>query len=68
MAGHVQDRWFRAETGADGKVRRVKTDRYGAGLRYRARYVGPDGTEKSKASPTARSASRRNGSVPSRRT
>ncbi|MEU3286764.1 tyrosine-type recombinase/integrase [Streptomyces longwoodensis] len=51
MAGHVQDRWFRAETGADGKVRKVKTDRYGAGLRYRARYVGPDGTEKSKSFP-----------------
>ncbi|MEU6535734.1 site-specific integrase [Streptomyces sp. NPDC047000] len=49
MAGHIQDRWFKAETGADGKTVRVKTDRYGTGLRYRARYVGPDGTEKSKS-------------------
>ncbi|MFF7226620.1 tyrosine-type recombinase/integrase [Streptomyces massasporeus] len=49
MAGHIQDRWFKTETGADGKAVRVKTDRHGAGLRYRARYVGPDGTEKSKS-------------------
>ncbi|WP_031026100.1 tyrosine-type recombinase/integrase [Streptomyces albus] len=51
MAGHVQDRWYRTETGPDGKPRKVKTDRYGSGLRYRARYVGPDGTEKSKSFP-----------------
>ncbi len=24
----------------------VKSDRYGTGLRYRARYIGPDGSEK----------------------
>lgn len=51
MAGHIQDRWFKTETNADGKTVRVKTDRYGTGLRYRARYVGPDGTEKSKSFP-----------------
>jgi len=51
MAGHIQDRWYRTEIGADGKPRRVKTDRYGTGMRYRARYVGPDGTEKSKSFP-----------------
>ncbi|MEV7699671.1 site-specific integrase [Streptomyces sp. NPDC086779] len=51
MAGHIQDRWFKTETTADGKSSRVKTDRYGLGLRYRARYVGPDGTEKSKSFP-----------------
>ncbi|MER5358857.1 site-specific integrase [Streptomyces sp. NPDC002785] len=50
MAGHIQDRWFKTET-IDGKSIRVKTDRYGLGLRYRARYVGPDGTEKSKSFP-----------------
>lgn len=47
MAGHIQDRWFKVEQGANGKARRVRTDRYGTGMRYRARYVGPDGTEKS---------------------
>jgi len=51
MAGHIQDRWFKTEKDADGKSVRVKTDRHGTGLRYRARYVGPDGTEKSKSFP-----------------
>ncbi|MGW5782115.1 site-specific integrase [Streptomyces sp. NPDC003863] len=51
MAGHIQDRWFKVEQGADGKTRRVRTDHYGTGMRYRARYVGPDGTEKSKSFP-----------------
>ncbi|MET8272553.1 site-specific integrase [Streptomyces sp. NPDC079189] len=50
MAGHIQDRWYKSET-TDGKTSRIKTDRYGLGLRYRARYVGPDGTEKSKSFP-----------------
>ncbi|WAP61119.1 hypothetical protein N6H00_18640 [Streptomyces sp. S465] len=51
MAEHIQDRWYTTETGPDGKVRKVKTVRHGSGLRYRARYVGPDGTEKSKSFP-----------------
>ncbi|MFD7527777.1 tyrosine-type recombinase/integrase [Streptomyces sp. NPDC059849] len=51
MAGHIQDRWFKNETPPDGKTIRVRSDRYGLGLRYRARYVGPDGTEKSKSFP-----------------
>ncbi|MEU4999412.1 site-specific integrase [Streptomyces sp. NPDC021622] len=49
MAGHIQDRWFKTETDATGKTCRVKTNRHGCGMRYRARYVGPDGTEKSKS-------------------
>ncbi|MBJ6634685.1 tyrosine-type recombinase/integrase [Streptomyces sp. I5] len=51
MAGHIQDRWYKTETNAEGKAARVKTDRHGSGLRYRARYIGPDGTEKSKSFP-----------------
>lgn len=51
MAGHIQDRWYKAITGPDGKQVKVKTDRHGTGMRYRARYVGPDGTEKSKSFP-----------------
>ncbi|WP_255951001.1 tyrosine-type recombinase/integrase [Streptomyces odontomachi] len=51
MAGHIQDRWYKTEPDADGKDVRVKTDRYGTGRRYRARYVAPDGTEKSKSFP-----------------
>ncbi|MFF8915716.1 tyrosine-type recombinase/integrase [Streptomyces sp. NPDC015032] len=51
MAGHIQDRWYKTEPGPDGKPVRIKTDRHGIGLRYRARYIGPDGTEKSKSFP-----------------
>ncbi len=51
MAGHIQDRWYKTEPGPGGKAVRVKTDRHGIGLRYRARYIGPDGTEKSKSFP-----------------
>ncbi|GGU80137.1 hypothetical protein GCM10010260_10420 [Streptomyces filipinensis] len=51
MAGHFQDRWYKTETGPNGKPVRVKSERYGTGMRYRARYVGPDGTEKSKSFP-----------------
>ncbi|WP_425829609.1 tyrosine-type recombinase/integrase [Streptomyces fractus] len=59
MAGHIQDRWFKTDTdddgnpvlGSDGKPCRVRSDRYGKGMRYRARYIGPDGTEKSKSFP-----------------
>ncbi|WKK26540.1 tyrosine-type recombinase/integrase [Streptomyces olivoreticuli] len=51
MAGHIQDRWYKTETNADGKTVRVTTDRHGTGLRYRARYIAPDGTEKSKSFP-----------------
>ncbi|MEV5396184.1 site-specific integrase [Streptomyces cellulosae] len=49
MAGHIQDRWYKTEIDANGKPVKAKTDRHGTGLRYRARYVGPDGTEKSKS-------------------
>ncbi|MER5399335.1 tyrosine-type recombinase/integrase [Streptomyces sp. NPDC002599] len=51
MAGHIQDRWYKTETDTNGKPRRVRADRHGAGMRYRARYIGPDGTEKSKSFP-----------------
>ena len=50
MAGHIQDRWYKTETDTNGKTVRVKSDRHGTGLRYRARY-GPDGSEKSKSFP-----------------
>ncbi|MFD4143698.1 tyrosine-type recombinase/integrase [Streptomyces sp. NPDC058572] len=51
MAGHIQDRWYKTESDSGGKTNRVKTNRYGTGMRYRARYIGPDGTEKSKSFP-----------------
>ncbi|MFF4350871.1 tyrosine-type recombinase/integrase [Streptomyces sp. NPDC001530] len=51
MAGHIQDRWYKTETDTHGKTVRIKTGRHGTGMRYRARYIGPDGTEKSKSFP-----------------
>ncbi|WP_327136827.1 site-specific integrase [Streptomyces sp. NBC_01340] len=51
MAGHIQDRWYKSVPGSDGKPTRVKTERFGIGHRYRARYIAPDGTEKSKSFP-----------------
>ncbi|MBM7058321.1 tyrosine-type recombinase/integrase [Streptomyces durocortorensis] len=51
MAGHIQDRWYKTEPGPTGKPVRLKTDRHGTGMRYRARYISPDGTEKSKSFP-----------------
>ncbi|MEV0570584.1 site-specific integrase [Dactylosporangium sp. NPDC050588] len=48
--GHVEDRWFRT-VDKDGKEVRVKTARYGSGMRYRVRYIGPDGRERSESFP-----------------
>ncbi|WP_030513622.1 site-specific integrase [Nocardia sp. NRRL WC-3656] len=57
--GHVEDRWMRPKRDDDGKVvinGRGKpvlepTELYGKGLRYRVRYVDPDGDERSKSFP-----------------
>jgi hypothetical protein len=43
---HIEDRWFKQEDG-----RRVRTELYGKGQRYRVRYIGPDGRERSKSFP-----------------
>lgn len=39
---HIEDRWFRIVTGADGRRCRERTPRHGNGLRWRARYLDPD--------------------------
>lgn len=60
MAGHIQDRWWRdkldAETGkpvlnSKGKPEQEKTELYGVGLRYKARYYDDTGKERSKSFP-----------------
>jgi integrase len=57
---HVQDRWYRPKkdpvTGkihlnARGKPALEKTELYGLGLRYKVRYLDPDGEERSKSFP-----------------
>jgi len=43
---HVEDRWYRKQDGE-----RVPTELHGRGLRYRVRYLTPDGQERSKSFP-----------------
>ena len=50
--GHVQDRWYKTvKDPGTGKPVRIKTDLYGKGMRYKARYLDPDGNEKSQMYP-----------------
>lgn len=59
--GHIDDRWMRPKRDDEGKVilnERGKpilerTELYGRGLRYRVRYIDPDGVERSKSFPIA---------------
>jgi integrase len=48
---HIEDRWYKTVRHPDGRTERVKTDRHGTGLRYRVRYTGPDGRERSESFP-----------------
>jgi hypothetical protein len=48
---HIEDRWWKTVREPDGKPKRVKTTRYGTGNRYRVRYEGPDGRERSESFP-----------------
>jgi hypothetical protein len=67
-AVYIQDRRYRTEEGTDGKPQKVKTDRYGTGIRCRARYVAPDGTEKNRSFLANTSAPTNTGSHRSRST
>lgn len=49
--GHVEDRWFKTLHHPGGRKERVKTQLFGKGLRYRVRYIGPDGKERKKSFP-----------------
>jgi len=50
--GHIQDRWYRKVVDpVTQKVTREKTSVYGLGDRYKARYVDPDGKERSRTFP-----------------
>ncbi|MEJ2853514.1 MULTISPECIES: tyrosine-type recombinase/integrase [unclassified Saccharothrix] len=50
--GHVQDRWWKEVEDPDTReVVRVKTSLYGTGLRYKVRYIDPEGVERSKSFP-----------------
>ncbi|WP_089154620.1 tyrosine-type recombinase/integrase [Micromonospora sp. NBS 11-29] len=49
--GHVEDRWYKTLHHPGGRKERVKTQLFGKGLRYRVRYIGPDGKERKKSFP-----------------
>jgi hypothetical protein len=54
---YIEDRWYAPQRDAEGnlvlngkgKPVMAPTDRHGRGMRYRARYDGPDGRERSKS-------------------
>ncbi|MEU0157138.1 hypothetical protein [Micromonospora fulviviridis] len=48
---HIVDRWYKTVVGPDGKSRQVPKPECGQGMRYRVRYVAPDGREKSQSFP-----------------
>ncbi|SCG76088.1 Site-specific recombinase XerD [Micromonospora echinaurantiaca] len=48
---HIVDRWYRTVVGPDGKSRQVPKPECGQGMRYRVRYIAPDGKEKSQSFP-----------------
>ena len=50
--GHVQDRWWKeVRDPATKEVKRVKTALHGQGMRYRVRYLDPEGNERGKSFP-----------------
>jgi integrase len=50
--GHIQDRWYKKVVDPDTKsVSRLKTGLHGKGMRYKVRYLDPDGRELSKMYP-----------------
>jgi hypothetical protein len=51
--GHIQDRWYKEvpDQGNPNKTIRVPATLHGRGLRYKVRYIDPDGQERSKSYP-----------------
>lgn len=50
--GHIQDRWYKKSVDpATGKPVRRRTSLHGRGMRYKVRYLNPEGNERSKTFP-----------------
>ncbi|MCA2212564.1 tyrosine-type recombinase/integrase [Jidongwangia harbinensis] len=49
--GHIEDRWYKTIAQPDGTTVKVRTDLYGKWMRYRVRYLDPDGRERKKSFP-----------------
>jgi integrase len=48
---HIEDRWYKSVRHHGGRTERVKSDLFGKGLRYRVRYISPDGRPHNKSFP-----------------
>jgi integrase len=48
---HIEDRWYRTVRHSGGRTERVKSELFGKGLRYRVRYIAPDGKPHAKSFP-----------------
>lgn len=50
---HIQDRWYKQVPDPENpkKTKRIQTSHYGKGLRYKVRWLDPDGEERSKSFP-----------------
>ena len=46
---HIEDRWYKDVPGPDGKTVKQRRARCGTGLRWRVRYIDPDGAERSRS-------------------
>lgn len=55
---HVEDRWHKIVKGPDGEPAKERTARCGKGLRWRARYLDPDGAERNRSFATKVAAER----------
>ncbi|MBF5031131.1 site-specific integrase [Micromonospora sp. ANENR4] len=49
--GYFEDRWYKVIKHPGGRRERVKSALFGKGMRYRVRYIGPDGRERSQSFP-----------------
>ncbi|MFI9640272.1 hypothetical protein ACIG87_09400 [Micromonospora sp. NPDC051925] len=47
----MEDRWYKVIRHPGGRKERIKSDLFGKGMRYRVRYIGPDGRERSQSFP-----------------
>jgi len=50
---HIQDRWYKQvpDPANPKKIKRIQTSQHGTGLRYKVRWLAPDGEERSKSFP-----------------
>jgi integrase len=50
---HIEDRWYKTLV-VDGKIKQISKAGCGTGMRYKVRYIAPDGKEKAQSFPDKR--------------